>query len=257
MSVRIIEASLARPRGHGGGPVAASTLLDTFPPVLVAAFGERWFEDGSLSLEFHAPTQHGEPVRAGLVVDDTGVAAASIVTPDGVVVADGTVAVGTARLATNRARDIVLDPGLTTALPSAAVHCPSAAQSRRVFDGHITSPIEWYHGTSPWGPAVTAPSSTIEMFTAVADGHLATRLPDSTGRLTAVELRYFGEPVVCDTEYTVEGTVSAAGESLWFEMTAHDARGDLVAGVGLLAEFATATPDPRDDRRPASARAGG
>ena len=252
MSVRIIEASLARPRGHGGGPVAASTLLDTFPPVLVAAFGERWFEDGSLSLEFHAPTQHGEPVRAGLVVDDAGMAAASIVTPDGVVVADGTAAVGGWKAARRAEAD-----GEVEAIPAAMVHCPSVAQSRRVFDGHITSPIEWYHGTSPWGPAVTAPSSTIEMFTAVADGHLAARLPESTGRLTAVTLRYFGEPVVCDTEYSVEGTVGAAGESLWFEMTARDARGDLVAGVGLLAEFATAIPDPRDDRRPATARAGG
>ena len=250
MSVRIIEASLARPRGHGGGPVAASTLLDTFPPVLVAAFGERWFEDGSLSLEFHAPTQHGEPVRAGLVVDDTGAAAASIVTPDGVVIADGTASVG-------RSREGLRFDGDAEAIPAAMVHCPSLAQSRRVFDGHITAPIEWYHGTSPWGPAVTAPSSTIEMFTAVADAHLAARLPDSTGRLTAVELRYFGEPVVCDTEYTVEGTISAAGASLWFDMNARDVRGDLVAGVGLLAEFAIATPDRRDDRRPATVRAGG
>jgi hypothetical protein len=193
MSVRIIEASLARPRGHGGGTVAATTLLDTFPPVLVAAFGERWFEDGSLSLDFHTPAQHGEPVRAGLVVDDTGVAAASIVTPDGVVVADGTAAVGLARSARP------LDPDAEL-IPAAMVHCPSVAQSRRVFDGHITSPLEWYHGTSPWGPAVTAPSSTIEMFTAVAEGHLAERMPHAAGRVAAVELRYFGEPVVCDTE---------------------------------------------------------
>lgn len=251
MSVRIIEASLARPRGHGDGTVAASTLLDTFPPVLVAAFGERWFEDGSLSLDFHAPAQAGEPVRAGLVVDDAGVAAASIVTPDGVVVADGTAAVGIGR----GSRQTHVSGG--EPIPSAVVHCPSVAQSRRVFDGHIASPIEWYHGTSPWGPAVTAPSSTIEMFTAVAEAHLAERMPHTTGRLATVELRYLGEPVVCDTEYAVDGIVSATGDALWFDMTARDERGDLVAGARLLAEFATAAAGPRGDRSPATARAHG
>lgn len=257
MSVRIIEASLARPRGHGGGAVAASTLLDTFPPVLVAAFGERWFEDGQLSLEFRSVTGHCDPVRAGLVVDDSGVAAASLVTPEGVVVADGTAAVGR-----DASRSGLLVPvgDDSRAIAAAIVHCPSIAQSRRIVDGLIASPIEWYHGPSPWGPSVTAPSSVIEMFSQVAEAHL---VPEAAGVITAVEIRYHGEPIVCDTEYAVEGRLtrartSADGDALWCDMTATDTGGHLVASARVLAEFATAAaPDRPDDPARATARAHG
>lgn len=275
MSVRIIEASIAHPTnrtyqhrgsihddataqelGFRGGTVAASTHLDTFPPVLVAAYGERWFEDGCLSLYFRCPTTDGEPVRAGLVVDDDGVAAASLVTPDGVVVADGTAHVGRPdQPSALSARDLRHDPSSTRILSRvqagddigpAHVHCPSIAQSQRVFDGLIASPIEWYHGTSPWGPAVTAPSSAMEMFTQVAGAYLQPRVPGAVALWGAMELRYHGEPILCDREYSVAGRVAAVGasprtETLWYDMTACDEQGYLVASARVLTRFAKAS----------------
>lgn len=255
MSVRIIEASLAHPASRVGcSAVDAAAHLDTFPPVLIAAFGERWFEDGSLSLQFHTPTAHGEPVRAGLMVDDQGTATASLVTPDGVIVADGTATVGATAVPSARA-DHTIGPAM--------VHCPSAAQSRRVVDGLIAAPIEWYHGPSPWGPSVTALSSVVEMFTAVADEYFAPRAPDASGAFTALELRYHGEPVLCDVEYAVEGRFlpderTPRGDAVWCDMTARDQHGHLVASARMRAEFATAAaPGLRADRSPATARAHG
>jgi hypothetical protein len=270
MSVRIIEASLARPTnrtyqhrgsihddataqqlGFRGGTVAASTHLDTFPPVLMSAFGERWFEDGCLSLYFRSPTTDGEPVRAGLVVDDEGVAAASLVTPEGEVVAEGTAHVGSAHRSALSARDLRHDPSEVRILSRvhagdtigpAIAHCPSTAQSRRVFDGLIASPIEWYHGPSPWGSAVTAPSSAMEMFTQVASAYLEPRVHGAVGLWGAMEMGYHGEPVLCDTEYSVEGSVAAVGQSprtetLWYDMSATDEHGYVVATARVLTRF--------------------
>jgi hypothetical protein len=254
MSVRIIEASLARPHSRRDGAVAASTHLDTFPPVLMAAFGERWFEDGCLSLSFRSPTTDGEPVRAGLVVDDEGVASASLVTPEGVVVADGIAAVGGDASRPNLAAPLSHN---SRAIAAALVHCPALAQSRRIVDGLIASPIEWYHGPSPWGPSVTAPSSVIEMFSQVAEARLTS---DTAGVITAMELRYHGEPILCDTEYSVEGSIAAVGQSpstetLWYDMSATDEHGYLVATARVLTLFST--PDPQGDRSHATSRARG
>src|SRR5206468_8162273 len=52
--------------GFRGGTVAGSIHLELFPPLLVEAFGPRWFERGSLSIYFKNPTMDREPVR-GLV----------------------------------------------------------------------------------------------------------------------------------------------------------------------------------------------
>lgn len=248
MSVRIIESPLARPQNRHGTAVSATAHLDTFPPVLMAAFGERWFEDGCLSLVFRSVTDHCDPVRAGLVVDDTGVAAASLVTPEGVVVADGTAGVGREAARSNFPALLGED---TRAIATALVHCPSIAQSRRIVDGLIASPIEWYHGPSPWGPSVTAPSSVIEMFSQVAEAHLTS---DTVGVITALEIRYHGEPIVCDTEYAVEGHLATVDgppdhDVLMCDMTASDEQGYVVASARVLAEFPrAATPGPRGDR---------
>jgi hypothetical protein len=49
--------------GFRGGTVAGSVHLDQFPPLLVQAFGQRWFETGSLSLYFRHATTDGRPSR--------------------------------------------------------------------------------------------------------------------------------------------------------------------------------------------------
>jgi hypothetical protein len=60
----IHDDATAKDLGFRGGTVAGSIHMEQFPPVLVRAFGERWFETGSLSTYFRNVTTDGEPVRA-------------------------------------------------------------------------------------------------------------------------------------------------------------------------------------------------
>jgi hypothetical protein len=275
MSVRIIEGSVVHPTnrayqhrgsihddataqrlGFRGGTIAASTHLDTFPPILIAAYGERWFEDGCLSLYFRHATTDGEPVRAGLVAVDGGTSAASLVMLDGTVVAEGTASVGTpGDPSALSARDLRHDPtGLRISsglekgdvIGAKVTSCPSHEQSSRVLGGLVASPIEWYHGLSPWGPAVAAPSSVMEMFSLVAADFLKSRAAPAVGLWGAMEVRFHGEPIVCDVDYTVDGEIIALGqtpktETVWYDLAARDSRGDLVATTRVLTRFAKAS----------------
>src|SRR4051794_7324934 len=60
----IHDGATAQPLGPRAGPGGGSVPLDLFPPLLLEAFGNRWFERGSLSINFRNPTVDREPVRA-------------------------------------------------------------------------------------------------------------------------------------------------------------------------------------------------
>ena len=67
----------AQKLGFRGGLVAGSIHMEMFAPVLSRAFGERWFEHGSLSLYFLTPTLHSEEVRAVVGAPATGTKSSS------------------------------------------------------------------------------------------------------------------------------------------------------------------------------------
>src|SRR3954469_1965957 len=60
----IHDDATAQKLGFRGGTVAGSIHMDQYPPLLLAAFGQEWFEPGSLSLNFKNATTSGEPVVA-------------------------------------------------------------------------------------------------------------------------------------------------------------------------------------------------
>jgi hypothetical protein len=60
----IHDDATATALGFRGGTVAGSIHMDQFPPLLLEAFGQGWFETGSLSLYFRHATTDGEPVQA-------------------------------------------------------------------------------------------------------------------------------------------------------------------------------------------------
>ena len=59
----IHDDATAQRLGFRGGTVAGSIHMDQFPPILMHAFGARWFETGGLSTYFLHATTGGEPVR--------------------------------------------------------------------------------------------------------------------------------------------------------------------------------------------------
>src|SRR5262245_48891771 len=50
--------------GFRGGTVAGSIHMEQFPPLLIRALSDRWFETGGLSCYFRNATMDREPVRA-------------------------------------------------------------------------------------------------------------------------------------------------------------------------------------------------
>ena len=88
----IHDDDTAQKLGFRGGTVAGSIDLDQFPPVLTAAFGGRWFERGSVSLQFRNATVDTEAVIAMVGVPGPGATqvVARMERADGMAVADGT-----------------------------------------------------------------------------------------------------------------------------------------------------------------------
>src|SRR6202140_569872 len=60
----IHDDATATKLGFRGGTVAGSIHLELFPPLLLKAFGKRWFERGSVSMYFLNATTDREAVRA-------------------------------------------------------------------------------------------------------------------------------------------------------------------------------------------------
>src|SRR3954468_19687025 len=60
----IHDDETAQRLGLRGGTVAGSVHLDLFPPLLIEVFGPRWYERGSISINFKNPTVDREPTQA-------------------------------------------------------------------------------------------------------------------------------------------------------------------------------------------------
>src|SRR6516225_3910300 len=60
----IHDDATATALGFRGGTVAGSIHMDQFPPLLVEAFGQGWFDTVGLPLYFRHATPDGDPVHA-------------------------------------------------------------------------------------------------------------------------------------------------------------------------------------------------
>src|SRR5438477_7837203 len=93
----IHEDATASKLGFRGGTVAGSIHLELFPPLCVRAFGEEWFERGTISINFKNATTDREPVRA--LLDEPSAKSdaqvrAWVERDDGMLVGEGTASVG-------------------------------------------------------------------------------------------------------------------------------------------------------------------
>jgi hypothetical protein len=258
----IHDDATAQRLGFRGGTIAASTHLDVLPPVLIDVFGDRWFEDGCISMYFRHATVDGEPVQARIEVPDGARADRQLPTtllmPDGTVIAEGTASVGSpAEPSALFARDLRHDPadlriqaGLQAgdAIGPATTRCAASAQAERCADGLVAAALDWYSAPSPWGVPVVAPSTAIDMFTKVAAEFLLGRVARAVGLWGAMELRFHHGPLLCDVDYLVSGSVVALGqtpqtETLWYDLVATDDGGHRVASTRVLTRFAKGSSD--------------
>jgi hypothetical protein len=240
--------------GFRGGTVAGSVHLDQFPPLLARAFGQRWFETGSLSVYFRNATTDGEPVQAFVAAPAEGLADPQVriwmTQPDGTLVAEGTASIGRpAEPSALFARDLrQVDPTTLRMLrdvspgdPLGPVEVTVNGERQRVAlrEGYLTEPLDWYGESSPWGPPIASPSTTVSLLYNDLLGPLRDRLGPRVGLFGAIEVRYHAGPVFVNRSYTVSGEVVGVSDTpktevLWFDSRAYDGDGGLIAGMRMM-----------------------
>jgi hypothetical protein len=253
----IHDDSVATKLGFRGGTVAGSIHMEQFPPLLVHAFGERWFETGSLSCYFRNATLHGERVRP-LAQAPSGTREEQVniwmERDDAMQVLEGTASVGAPAEASMLARKLAepRDAGELRILAHlSAGEALDAVPSRLEFVAHtnarldaLTEPIPWYRDGSPWGGAIVNPGLLVHMMVAIQP---RMRLRDrAVGLYGAIEVRHINGPVFMERDYEVSGTVLATGatpktEYVWYETLMREPGGRDVASMIMMLRFMKAS----------------
>ena len=234
----IHDDATAQKLGFRGGTVAGSIHMEQFPPVLVRAFGQRWFENGSLSTYFRNATTDGEAVRAFAKTPAPDARDAQIdiwmERDDGMRILEGTASIGDPpepsmlrrKLAESRE---VGEQRILAALQLGQLGEPVPVRLKSEDAcprlDVITEPLDWYTGASPWGGAIVNPGLVVHMMVSV---QRRMRLPaDAVGLYGAIEVRHLAGPVFAEREYEVSGTILAIGQTpkteyLWYETLMRD-----------------------------------
>jgi hypothetical protein len=260
MEGSIHEDVTAERLGFRGGTVAGSIHMELFPPLLLEAFGPRWFDRGTLSLYFRNATTDRELVRA-FVAEPTGVCDAQVAVrierEDGLLVGDGTASVGEPddRTALGQ-RDLQpFPPGELRILEgfepghSLGEHDGCVTSERQLARlPVVTEIIDWYRERSPWGGPVLTPASEVALLYNGPVTGLAGRPSSAVGLFSAIELRHFNGPLLADLSYRVTGTILAVGQSpkteyVWFDTEARDDDGTLVAGMRMQLRWMKASSE--------------
>ena len=250
----IHDDATATALGFRGGTVAGSIHMDQFPPLLLEAFGQGWFETGSLSLYFRYATTDGEPVQAFAECPTAGGQDAQVrawmTTEDGDLVAEGTASAGRPQAPSAlRGRDLrPVDPGrlrmLRALRPGDLIgDLPVAVNAGRqlslIAGGTMTEPLPWYAGASPWGGPVASPSAVVDLLYTDLLAGLRRSMGPWVGLFGAIEIRFGAGPVYLHGSYRVSGEVTALSETpktevLWFDSRALGEDGVLVAEMRMM-----------------------
>ncbi|HET8944189.1 MAG TPA: hypothetical protein VFO59_05350 [Dehalococcoidia bacterium] len=255
----IHDDSQAQRLGFRGGTVAGSIHMEQFPPVLLRAFGERWFETGSLSCYFRNATMDRERVRAFADLPPSGAADAQVNVwmdrEDGMRVLDGTASVGSPA-EPSMLRRKVAEPReagelrilghlpLGDAGPAVTVNLAREREAKSRLEA-ITEALDWYTGASPWGGPVVNPGLLVHMMVQV---QRRMALPaDAVGLYGAIEVRHLAGPVFSDREYEVSGRIVATGQTpkteyLWYETTLREGAKDVASMLMMLRFMKASSP---------------
>jgi len=272
----IHDDAVATKLGFRGGTVAGSIHMEQFPPLLVHAFGERWFETGGLSCYFRNATMHEERVRAvaqapsggsdeqiniWMERDDAGGG-------PGTQVLEGTASVGSPGEPSMLRRKLAeprdagelrilahLAPGET--LDAVPARLDFDALTQRRLDA-LTEPLPWYRGAStsdaasssdaasPWGAPIVNPGLLVHMMVQIQPRmRLRGR---AVGLYGAIETRHINGPVFMERDYEVAGTVLAVGatpktEYVWYETLLREPGGRDVASMLMMLRFMKASSE--------------
>ena len=251
----IHDDKTAQKLGMRGGTVAGNIHLEQFPPVLLKAFGPRWFERGSLSMYFTYATKDREDVRVVMNIPPEGTEDAQVETwmetMDGHTVCKGTASVGTPDQPTSldnielknaAPEELRILSGLKAGdeLPPREMTVTRNNIDERL--SVITEPLDWYRGNSPWGGAIATPTL---MFNAMrVDFQIPIKAVSFQG---AAELRNLAGPVMVDVPYRAGGKILSVGASpktefYWFDAWLEDRdSGKRIAELRMMRRFMKAS----------------
>ena len=219
--------AVAKKIGMRGGTIPGTVHLSHFAPLMTDLFGERWLREGQVSMFYTFATLDGEPVRAVVERPAEGAVegvqlAAFVETPEGKVVAKGTVACGRpSEPAYVRGLPLVeaprqeirileaMTPGLVTVERDGYVIKEGGDE-----DGVLRDPQQVYRALQPYSPGVT--------------------VTDAVGFFGATEIDLRAGPVRVGAPYRKNAWVVSVGASpktefAWFDSELRDADGRLVA----------------------------
>jgi hypothetical protein len=247
----------ARKLGFRGGTIAGSFHMEQFPPLLLRAFGERWFERGGLSCYFRNATMDNEAVRAMAQVPPAGKSDAqvnvSMERDDGMQVLEGTASIGSPaepsmlrrKLAEPRdAGELRVLARLSSGDDLGTVTTRLSAEAAAPRLGVCTEPLPWYTAASPWGGPICNPGMIV---TLMFNARQPRAHGDIVGLFGAIEVNQVNGPVFVDRDYEVSGKILALGttpktEYAWYETIARDpGSGRDVASMLMMLRFMKAS----------------
>jgi len=255
----IHDDAMATKLGFRGGTVAGSIHMELFPPLLLKAFGQRWFERGTISMYFLNATTDREAVRAFLKQPPHDATDAQVDVwverDDGMRVAEGTASVGRPDEPTALLRRPLdrFDAGQLRILGPLKVgdrfeECDVFLTKDTMTERMkvITEPLEWYTKPSPWGGAIATPATMVQLLYAKSIATLRGKLGQAVGLFGAIELRNISGPVLVERPYRASGSIVALGQSpktefMWFETALNEAAGKRIAEMRMLLRFMKAS----------------
>jgi hypothetical protein len=232
----IHDDTAAQDLGLRGGTVAGSIHMELFPPLLLKAFGQRWFDQGNLSLYFLDPTTDREEVRAVIAVPSSGASDVQVNVwmerPSGVRICEGTAAVGdpdepSALLARDLNRfppgelRILAPVAAGDPFPETEVRVTPEMQDKRVKA--TTDPLPWYTSDSPWGGLLATIVNVVDIIHQPFYAYIRQLEGTSAvGLFGAIEVRNINGPVLVDVPYRAGGHIVNLGQTprteyVWFE----------------------------------------
>jgi hypothetical protein len=261
----IHDDATATKLGFRGGTVAGSIHLELFPPILLKAFGQRWFERGTISMYFLNATTDREVVRAFVKEPPIDAKDAQVDVwverDDGMRVAEGTASVGNPEEPSALLRRPLdrFDAGQLRILGGLKVGdqfdaCDALLTKDAMTERMkvITEPLEWYTKPSPWGGAIATPATMVQLLYSQSIATLRSKLGRAVGLFGAIELRNINGPVLVEHPYRVTGSIVALGQSpkteyMWFETALEEKAGKRIAEMRMLLRFMKASSPKYQD----------
>lgn len=259
----IHDDDVAKSVGMRGGTIQGTIHLSMFAPLAQKVFGDRWFEQGTVSMYYTFATVDKEEVRAIIELPpDTTEEMLPIDTKDvqvkawaelktGQQIMTGTVSIGSPKepsyLQTVELRNsppeelrILTRHKVGDQLPARDILLTQENANRGLR--RITDQLKYYKDKSPWGNAIIYPTAMFEAM-AFDFAHTPTEEYQAVPFYGATEIRNINGPAFIDVPYVAKGKFTCIGASkkteyLWLDSTLEEKEtGKIIASMRHLNRF--------------------